>query len=74
MTMTKCLYALALAISSVALLMFWATGLAQAEPEASEPASKPGAIRMAARDAFACPGMHAEWLDEHTVQCLKVKP
>ena len=24
------------------------------------------------RDEFACPGMHAEWLDDKTVQCLKV--
>lgn len=23
------------------------------------------------RDEFACPGMHAEWLDEKTVHCLK---
>ncbi|KOC21166.1 hypothetical protein GL58_10765 [Comamonas testosteroni] len=23
------------------------------------------------RDEFACPGMHAEWLDERTVHCLK---
>lgn len=74
MTMTKCLYALALAICSVTLLMFWATGPAQAEPEASEPASNPGAIRMAASDAFTCPGMHAEWLDDKTVQCLKELP
>lgn len=74
MTMTKCLYALAAAIASVALLMLWATGTAQAEPEASEHPSKLGSMRMAARDAFVCPGMHAEWLDERTVQCLKVKP
>lgn len=74
MTLTKCLYALALAICSITFLMLWATGTAQAEPETSEPAAPAGSIRMAARDAFACPGMHAEWLDEHTVQCLKVKP
>ena len=23
------------------------------------------------RDAFACPGMHADWIDATTVQCLK---
>lgn len=74
MTMTKCLYALALAICSVALLMLWATGPAQAEPELKELATSESSILMAARDAFACPGMHAEWLDEHTVQCLRVKP
>ena len=26
------------------------------------------------RDEFACPGMHAEWLDDKTVQCLKELP
>lgn len=74
MTMTKAFYALALAILSVTLLMLWCTSPAQAEPETNEPPSPTGAVRMAARDAFACPGMHAEWLDEKTVQCLKVSP
>ncbi|TYK73604.1 hypothetical protein SR914_24930 [Comamonas testosteroni] len=23
------------------------------------------------RDDFACPGAHAEWLEDRTVQCLK---
>ena len=31
-------------------------------------------ITQSLRDEFACPGMHAEWLDEKTVQCLKEKP
>ena len=72
--MTKAFYALALAILSVTLLMLWCTSPAQADTEPNEPPSHAGAIRMAARDAFACPGMHAEWLDEKTVQCLKVSP
>ena len=72
--MTKALYAIALAILSVTLLLLWVTSPAQAKEEPSEPPAPAGASRMAARDAFACPGMHAEWLDEKTVQCLKEKP
>ena len=72
--MTKAFYAIALAIFSVVLALLWVTEPVQAEEEPSEPPSPPGTVRMAARDAFACPGMHAEWLDEKTVQCLKVSP
>lgn len=28
-------------------------------------------VRKALYGAWACPGMHAHWLDESTVQCLK---
>lgn len=70
--MNKALIAIALAIGSVVLLLLWVTSPAQAEEETSEPPSPAGTVRMAARDAFVCPGMHAEWLDEKTVQCLKV--
>ena len=66
--MTKAFYALALAILSVTLLMLWCTSPAQADTEPNEPTAPAGAIRLAARDAFACPGMHAEWLDDKTVQ------
>lgn len=31
-------------------------------------------VSQAARDAFACPGMHADWLNETTVRCLKERP
>lgn len=72
--MTKALYAIALAILSVTLLLLWISGSAQAEEEPSEPPSQLGTVRMAARDAFACPGMHAEWLDDKTVQCLREHP
>ena len=72
--MTKALYAITLAILSVTLLLLWVTGPAQADTEPNEPPAPLGGTRMAARDAFACPGMHAEWLDEKMVQCLKEKP
>lgn len=31
-------------------------------------------LRQAAKNEFACPGMHAEWQDDATVRCLKEKP
>ena len=37
-------------------------------------ADEPQTIIKSLRDEFACPGMHAEWLDAHTVQCLREKP
>ena len=37
-------------------------------------ADEPQIITKSLRDAFACPGMHAEWIDEKTVQCLKETP
>ena len=71
-TMSKHLCAIALAACSVLLLLFWVTGPAQADEEPTESPCTARAVHMAARDAFVCPGMHAEWLDEKTVQCLKV--
>ena len=71
--MTKAFYALALAILSVTLLLLWVTSRAQAGEEPSKLPAPAGAVRMTARDAFACPGMHAEWLDDKTVQCLREK-
>lgn len=26
------------------------------------------------RNEFMCPGIHAQWLDDRTLQCLKEKP
>lgn len=31
-------------------------------------------LKRAAAGVWACPGMHAEWLDAQTVQCLKERP
>jgi len=72
--MTKALIAIALAACSVVLLMLWVTGPAQADSEPTESPPTARAVHMAARDAFACPGMHALWLDSKTVQCLKERP
>lgn len=37
-------------------------------------ADEPQTIAQNLRDEFACPSRHAEWLDDKTVQCLKVLP
>ena len=28
-------------------------------------------LKIAAAGSWICPGMHAEWIDDKTVQCLK---
>ena len=40
----------------------------------SAQADEPTTLTKSVRDEFACPGMHAEWLDTHTVQCLRENP
>ena len=64
--MEKMLDLLLLAVVIV-LSMLWLTS-----PDAK--ADEPLSITKTWRDEFVCPGMHAEWLDEKTVQCLKVLP
>ena len=56
-----------LVLAGVLLLVAWLT-----TPDAQ--ADEPRSITKSLRDEFACPGMHAEWLDAHTVQCLKEAP
>ena len=64
--MTKILECL-IALAALCMLLAW---LAAPEVKASEPTFPIKTLR----DEFVCPGMHAEWLDESTVQCLKEKP
>ena len=54
-------------ISTIFMGALW---LATPSAQANEPAT----LTKSARDEFACPGMHAQWLDEHTVQCLRELP
>ena len=56
-----------LVIAGALLLAAWL-----AAPDAQ--ADEPRAISQNLRDEFACPGMHAQWLDDKTVQCLKELP
>ena len=49
------------------------TGCSKADDDSpgSSAAVQLAEAKRAAAGAWACPGMHAEWLDEKTVQCLK---
>ncbi len=42
--------------------------------EAHERSASAAELKRAAAGAWNCPGMHAEWLDDKTVQCLKEVP
>ena len=54
---------------AVALILSGCSGA-----EAQERGASAADLQRAAAGAWNCPGMHAEWLDEFTVQCLKEKP
>mgnify|MGYP001552485990 CR=1 FL=1 len=54
----------------VAVIAMGALWLATPSAQANEPV----ALAKPVRDEFACPGMHAEWLDDKTVQCLREMP
>ncbi|WP_080990292.1 hypothetical protein [Comamonas testosteroni] len=58
------------------LLIVLCTGLAGCTAQAADaPVTTTAAdLKRAAADAWLCPGMHAEWLDAQTVQCLKERP
>ncbi|MEX8192361.1 hypothetical protein [Comamonas guangdongensis] len=57
-------------LALVAAIFMGVLWLASPAAQADEPTT----IAKSQRDEFACPGMHAEWLDAHTVQCLREKP
>lgn len=54
------------------LACIWLTGCSAQAADA--PATTTSDLKRAAAGAWLCPGMHAEWLDAQTVQCLKEKP
>lgn len=57
------------------LLIVLCTGLAGCSAQAADaPATTTADLKRAAAGAWLCPGMHAEWLDAQTVQCLKERP
>ena len=58
------------------LLIVLCTGLAGCSAQAADaPITTTAAdLKRAAAGAWLCPGMHAEWLDAQTVQCLKERP
>lgn len=58
------------------LIVLVCTELAGCSAQAADAPSTTVAadLKRAAAGAWLCPGMHAEWLDAQTVQCLKEKP
>lgn len=57
-------------IESLILIVAICIGLSWLASRSGQPGEPSSPIKTL-RDEFACPGMHAEWLDEKTVQCLK---
>lgn len=56
------------------LIVLVCAGLAGCSSQAADaPADTAADLKRAAAGVWACPGMHAEWLDAQTVQCLKEK-
>ena len=64
--MTKIIEGLIL-ITAICMGLAW---LSSTPAQADEPSFPVKTLR----DEFACPGMHAEWIDDRTVQCLKERP
>ncbi len=59
----------------VLLALFVCAGLAGCSAQAADaPTTTAADLKRAAAGAWLCPGMHAEWIDSQTVQCLKEKP
>lgn len=57
------------------LLIVLCTGLSGCSAQAADaPTDTAADLKRAAAGAWLCPGMHAEWLDAQTVQCLKERP
>lgn len=58
------------------LLIVLCAGLAGCSAQAADAAviTTAADLKRAAAGAWLCPGMHAEWLDTQTVQCLKERP
>lgn len=56
----------------VLLALFVCAGLAGCSAQAADaPATTAADLKRAAAGAWLCPGMHAEWLNEKEVMCLK---
>lgn len=57
------------------LILLVCAGLTGCSAQAADaPTTTAADIKRAAAGAWACPGMHANWLSDTEVQCLKEKP
>lgn len=69
--------ALKRALLFLALLILAAWLLAGCDARAADPGPTtitPAELKRAAASAWMCPGMHADWIDDTTVRCLKERP
>ncbi|MGQ8875918.1 hypothetical protein ACUTR7_00290 [Delftia sp. NA_296.1] len=56
-----------------ALLLLALTGCADAGAQEPQPTPTAQDVKRAAAGKWLCPGMHAEWISNTEVQCLKEK-
>ena len=56
----------------LALLLLALSGCSAAD--AAQDSASPADLKRAAAGAWLCPGMHAQWLSDTQVQCLKERP
>ena len=57
---------------ALALLLLALSGCRAAD--AAQDSASPADLKRAAAGAWLCPGMHAQWLSDTQVQCLKERP
>ena len=55
----------------LALLLLALTGCADAGAQEPQPTATAQELKRAAAGEWLCPGMHAEWISNTEVQCLK---
>lgn len=63
-----------LAVAALGVLVIILAGCSNAEAQQSSASISAAELKRAAAEAWNCPGMHAVWLDETTVQCLNYLP
>lgn len=56
---------------ALAVLLLALTGCSQAGAQEPQPTATAQDIKRAAAGKWLCPGMHAEWISNTEVQCLK---
>lgn len=56
---------------AVVLILLALTGCADAGAQEPQPTASAQELKRAAAGKWLCPGMHAEWISNTEVQCLK---
>lgn len=63
-----------LLVALLLLVLLALSGCSSAEAQEPSASISAADLKRAAAEAWNCPGMHAVWLDETTVQCLNYLP